>query len=116
MRRAVFSICATTAMTATLVLVSGSAAEADTSCPSGYACFWTGYDYTGVRRTIGADSGGKGWQPFDYYRFSMKNRFGNRAVFYHLANGEVRCRDAGQEQPQFNYADWFLVTGPDGHC
>jgi len=115
-RRIVFSIFATAGLTAALVLGTGSAAQADTSCPSGYACFWTGYDYGGVKRTISADNGGKGWQYFDSYKFSMKNRYGNRAVYYLLSNQAVHCRDAGQEEPQFNGAYAFLVTGPDGHC
>lgn len=116
MKRLLLAIGSTVALTATLILGTGSAAAADTTCPDGYACFWTGYNFTGAKRTIPASYGGLGQQFFDNYKFSMKNRFGNRAVHYWLLTGEHHCRDASGEHHQFNYALAFQVTGPNGHC
>ena len=117
MKRVLFSVGATIATIAALMLGTGPAAQADdSSCPDGYACFWTGYNYSGAKRTIPASYGGTGWQYFENYKYSMKNRFGGRAVYYALANGEIHCRDAGQEHQQFNNAYAFFVTGPGGAC
>ncbi|HEX8073950.1 MAG TPA: peptidase inhibitor family I36 protein [Thermoleophilaceae bacterium] len=61
----IVSIVAATAALGALGLMGSSAASADSYCPTYYACFWTGTNFTGLKKTVPASQGGQGWITLD---------------------------------------------------
>lgn len=82
-----------------LVIVAAAPAQADTSCPAGSFCVWSGANYTGARYIMPT-----GWDcvntPFEVY--SAKNRSPNTWV----ADQSVDCTGTGDTDvisPLMNY-------------
>jgi hypothetical protein len=98
---------------------SSKLAVADTTCPDGYACFWTQTGYAGDKRLVGAEFGGTGWQNFANTHLSVKNHFSNRHVLISTAaggGGTVKCLDPGQVVPNTGGTASFRVTDADAPC
>ena len=109
MKRLCLRLVVLATVAAALAGVGASSALADdSSCPANNACFWTGSDFTGVKKVIGAGDAGR-WQGFDHPRFSMKNRFSARAVYYYAAfTGQYYCRYSNEEHH-------FIPAGADAY-
>jgi hypothetical protein len=106
----------TLAATITVGGVAPVLARADVpTCPDGNSCFWTSLDYTGERAVKGGEFGGTGWHHFDNSnKYSVKNRYSNRAVYIHGTHDQ--CLNPGQEDPA-TFPVWdFKVTVQGRRC
>jgi hypothetical protein len=90
------------------------AARADSSCADGYSCFWTGQQYGGAKRLVGAEWYGQGWQPFDNTKYSVKNRFTNKTIWIYGPQIGYDCGYPGQRADSVpGGITWFAV---DWNC
>ena len=117
-RRSLLTIAATLSATA-VGLVSSGAAQADSSCASGYVCVWSDTNFSQGKRVFGAgDAGRTIW--FDNTKLSTKNRFTNRAVAYvgsGIWAGRQVCVNPGWNAafPYFS-ADAMYIGGQGSRC
>ena len=101
MRRRALKFAATAAVVAAGAAVAAPATTADSViCPNeggGYACFWTGYGYTGNKVIKGASFAGQGWQTFDNGKFSMKNHTNKYVCMRTVNNVSIGVAVPGRE-------------------
>jgi hypothetical protein len=80
MRRWISLTLAALLVTVGLTIGASPAQADDSTCPSGYSCFWLGTNYTGNKVLRGAEWYGQPPQPFENTKLSVKNRFTNRTL------------------------------------
>jgi hypothetical protein len=91
-----------------------AAASPAGACDTGYACVWSGTNYTGYQSNYGGAYGGSGWF-YSGYKWSIKNRFLNRTVKFKFDGGNVACLNAGQEKPVFQF-NWMVISNKGAVC
>ncbi|SRR6266545_5087418 len=111
MKRRISFILVTLLVAVGLATGAGVAQADDSSCPDGNSCFWTGDSYGGAKRLIGAEWYGRGWQPFDNTKGSVKNRFTNKAIWIYGPQIGYDCGYPGQRADHIpGGITWFAVT------
>jgi hypothetical protein len=91
-------------------LIGAAPASADSTCPDGYSCFWTGQFHGGAKRLVGAEWYGHGWQEFDNRKYSVKNRFTNKAILIYGPQIGYDCGYPGQRADSIpGGITWFAV-------
>jgi hypothetical protein len=97
---------------------TGVAAADTNNCPEGTACFWQNSDFEGNKVVLENDLGGTGWHGFTHSKFSMKNKFNDRAVYYATITGTYCTNPGPNDTDRFiaGGADAYKITGKGGRC
>lgn len=113
--RRFLSFCAALLAVGALSLASSSPASADSpSCNDQFTCVFTGYNYTGAKRVIGAGEAGY-WIPFDNAKYSLKNLFYNRRVWVSSTAG-VYCLGPYTRYPGLAPTYYLWIDAPGSRC
>ncbi|HEX8067230.1 MAG TPA: peptidase inhibitor family I36 protein [Thermoleophilaceae bacterium] len=117
MRRKSTSLVALVLAVVAIAVGGTGQASADSYCPDGWVCFWSNTQYEGTKWGYGASWADGSWHWFSNGKWSMKNRFTNRAVYYYNGLSELKCRNPNDEDVNVQGgAQGFYITVPDKRC